>query len=159
MGSSINRHHFESYFFNNVYKNLEKTKVKFIEKNKNRLSIEKMMFYLTIFEFIISIYWFVNSLLFTKMKDLLDPTLNKCKQCLYSSLFALFFQNFDWMIFICTLYNLLKFFEDPAHEKSGFAKKRKWYFIVSIIVALIYSYFIFLDFLGNNPDFVVSTTL
>jgi hypothetical protein len=108
-----------------------------------------MMFYLTILEFIISIYWFVNSLLFKDMKSLLDPTFKKCKQCLFSSLFALFFQNLDFMFFIFTLYNLLKFFEDPAHEKSGFSNKRKYYFIVSIIASFIYSYSVFLGELNG----------
>jgi hypothetical protein len=107
------------------------------------------MFYLTILEFIISIYWFTNSLLIQDMKSLLDPSLKKCKQCLFSSLFALFFQNLDWMIFIFTIYNLLKFFEDPAHEKSGFANKKKYYFIISFISSSIYSYFIFLGELNG----------
>ena len=101
-----------------------------------------MMFYLTLLEIVISIYWLTNSVLFKSISDLADY--NICKKCFISSIFAVFFQNFDWMIFICTLYNLLKFFEDPAHEKSGYAHKSFWYFVISASVAFMFSYFVYI---------------
>ncbi len=102
-----------------------------------------MMFYLTLLEILISIYWLTNSVLFQNINSIGDD-LNKCKKCLISSIFSVFFQNLDWMVFLCTLYNLLKFFEDPAHEKSGYAYKSFWYFVVSVGVAFMYSYFIYI---------------
>lgn len=100
-----------------------------------------MMVYLTMLETIISSYWLTNTIFFKKVIELGDVN-NKCKECFFSSIFSIFFQNLDWMFFQCTLYNLYKFFQDPAHEKSGYAYKFKWYVFISFSVSLLYTYFV-----------------
>jgi len=101
-----------------------------------------MMFYLTILEMIISMYWLTNIILFKEISILKEY--NNCKKCIFSSFFAIFFQNLDWMIFICTLYNLLKFFEDPAHERNGYPNKKFLYFIFSIGVSVMFTWFVYI---------------
>lgn len=107
-----------------------------------------MMFYLTIFETIISFYWITNIIWLGDINELADSIdsgkTEKCSKCYISSIFSVFFQNFDWMIFICSLYNLYKFFQDPAHEKSGYPNKFKWYIGISFGSSFMYTYFVFI---------------
>jgi hypothetical protein len=102
------------------------------------------MLYLTLLEILISIYWLTNIIAFKKINNL-STDRTKCIECFVSSIFSVFFQNLDWMVFICTLYNLLKFFEDPAHERTGYPYKSFWYFVISMGVSFLYSYFIFIS--------------
>jgi hypothetical protein len=99
------------------------------------MSIEKMLFNLTIIEMLISLYWLVNGLFFTNVEIIM----NNCIPCFISSIISVFIQNFDWLFFTFSLHNLLVFVTDPFKERE-FTKRLKWYYIISFIVSGLFTY-------------------
>lgn len=101
-------------------------------------SIERMLFYLTITETLISLYWLCNGVFFFEVKQIKDH----CDFCFVSSLISIFIQTFEFSFFMCSLHNIRCFVKDPLKERN-FNKRLKWYFFISIGSSLLFTYSVF----------------
>jgi len=102
-------------------------------------SIEKMLYYLTLVETLISVYWLCNGTIFYDVEKIST----NCGFCFISSIISIFIQCFDWIFFTCSLHNILLFVQDPLKEQT-FQFRLKMYFIISVAIASIFTYSVFL---------------
>jgi hypothetical protein len=64
---------------------------------------------------------------------------NNCQLCYFSSIFSVFFYNFDWIFFGFSLHNLLTMINNP-HKEMNFDIRKRWYFIIAMIVAGMFAF-------------------
>lgn len=64
---------------------------------------------------------------------------NNCQLCYFSSIFSVFFYNFDWIFFGFSLHNLLTMINNP-HKEMNFDTRKRLYFIIAIIVAGMFAF-------------------
>ena len=102
------------------------------------MSIEDMLYILTICESLIAVYWLINGIAFKNVGAVKE----KCGGCFILSLFSIFILTFEWIFFTCSLHNLHCFF-DPIMEEN-YKQRLFYYFFISGGVSGLYVYFIFL---------------
>jgi hypothetical protein len=102
------------------------------------MSIERMLYYLTIVESFFSFYWLCNGIFFYKVQAIQD----NCEACFASSIFSIFIQSFDWVFFSCSLHNITCFVKDPLKEQN-FSRRLRVYFFISAGVSGIFTYSVF----------------
>jgi len=96
-----------------------------------------MLFGLTIIETLISGYWLLTGLIFYHVGEIAE----RCLECFFISLIYIFIQTFDWAFFMCSLHNLVQMVSDPF-KQFAFAKRLRYYVIISLTVSGIYLYLI-----------------
>lgn len=65
--------------------------------------------------------------------------IDSCQFCFFSSVFAVFFYNFDWIFFGFSLHNLLTMINNP-HKEMNFNTRLRWYLIIAFVVATSFAY-------------------
>ena len=101
-------------------------------KEKKKISIssvDKLYLLLSIFETLISIFWFINAISFQNMQEMHD----KCDKCIIISYFEIFFYMMDWLILTSLVVQIKFIVIDPF---SGIQKSDKaiiFYLIISLI--------------------------
>ena len=103
----------------------------FIKKKKqiSISSVDKLYLLLSIFETLISIFWFINAISFQNMQEMHD----KCDRCIIISYFEIFFYMMDWLILTSLVVQIKFIVIDPF---SGIQKSDKaiiFYLIISLI--------------------------
>lgn len=110
-------------------------------------SLELSLFFLTILELFMAVFWLSGSFIFQQAKDLQD----KCITCFFFSILTIFFQTLDWCNFACILHNLKTILEFPLEERN-FKKRLKFYVLNSFIVSGGYTLMVILTNLyGVSP--------
>ena len=102
------------------------------------MSIERMLYYLTIVETFFALYWLCNGIFFYKVKAIED----NCEACFASSIISIFIQTFDWVFFSCSLHNIQCFVKDPLKEQK-FDSRLKIYLLFSAGVSAVFTYSVF----------------
>ncbi len=97
-----------------------------------------MLYFLTVVETLISIYWLCNGIFFYQV----DKIKQNCAECFFTSIFFIFIQTFDWAFFTCSLHNVLTFVRDPLKEKD-FSFRLKIYSFGSGAIAVMFTYGVF----------------
>jgi hypothetical protein len=96
-----------------------------------------MLYYLTIVETLISLYWLVNGIMFYQV----EMIKTYCSACFFTSIFYIFIQTFDWVFFTCSLHNILCF-QDPLKERN-FPSRLNLYILLSAGISGLFTYAVF----------------
>ena len=124
-------------------------KVKKAKLNKNRNSGSMKLFFrfLSILDFITSLYWFLSSLFLSTVQDIKENTLCKSLSVIYVILFI-----FNFYFISCTLRHFRKLNFDPIESINKPKKSFLNYFIMGTILTIIIALgAFFLGVLGKSP--------
>ena len=97
-----------------------------------------MLFCITIFELLLSIYWLISAVFFYSAGQIKV----NCITGFVFTLFTVFIQVFEWVFFAFSLDNLLRLAIDPIAELA-FKNRFKIYLISASVLAVVFTFTVF----------------